>query len=366
MSQTELSTPARLGALDVFRGVTIVLMILVTHHGGTLNDTFPWLKHAEWHGVTVADFVYPFFLWIIGVAMSFSFAKRIENNADKQVLLVSVLRRSTMLFGLGLFVVNASLNFSLETIRMTGILQQIALCYLVGAVIVLYTSRDRLIYWIMGLLLIYWMLMTLTPVPDYGPGELIPDGNFAQYVDALLIGPRQGPFADTPSVLPMGSAVTLILFGALVGEWMTRNDLSSYTKILWGCVTGVTCLWLAMLLVDWIPVIKKLWTPSFVLLTSGVASLVFVLLYWIIDIMKHTTWCKPLVIFGTNATIVYAVSILVVNLATEVGIRYLLHEKVFSMLAPPMVASVLYGLMVLLAMYILARFLYMRRWFVRF
>lgn len=343
-----------------------MVMILVTHHGGTLRDTFPWLTHAEWYGVTIADFVYPCFLWIIGLAMSFSFVNQIERKADTQVLLVRVLRRSTMLFGLGLFVVNASLNFSLEAIRMTGILQQIAVCYLVGAVIVLYTSRDRLIYWIMGILLIYWMQMTLISVPDYGPGELTPDGNFARYVDSLLIGPRQGPFADTPSVLPMGSAITLILFGALVGGWMVRNDLSPYRKIIWGCVTGVTCLWLAILLVAWIPVIKKLWTPSFVLLTAGVASLVFVLLYWIVDMMKHTTWCKPLAILGTNATILYAVSILVVNLATEAGIRYVLHTKVFSMIAPPMVASLLYGLMVLSSMYILARFLYMRRWFVRF
>lgn len=366
MSQTELSTPARLGALDVFRGVTIVVMILVTHHGGTLNDTFPWLRHAEWHGMTVADFVYPFFLWIIGVAMIFSFAKRIERNADKQVLLVQVLRRSTALFGLGLLVTNASLNVSLETIRMTGILQQIALCYLVGAVIVLYTSRDRLIYWIMGLLTLYWMQMTLIPVPDVGPGELTPEGNFARYLDALLIGSRQGPYADTPSVLPMVSAITLILFGALVGGWMIRHDLSPHTKILWGCVTGVTCLWLAMLFVNWIPVIKKLWTPSFVLLTAGAASLVFVLLYWLIDMKKHTSWCKPLVIFGTNATIVYAVSILVANLSSEIGIRYVLHTKVFSMIAPPMVASLLYALIVLLGMYIFAGFLYMHRWFVRF
>jgi predicted acyltransferase len=341
-------------------------MILVTHHGGTLNDTFPWLKHAEWHGVTVADFVYPCFLWIIGVAMIFSFAKRIERNADKQVLLVQVLCRSTALFGLGLLVTNASLNFRLETIRMTGILQQIALCYLLGAVIVLYTSRDMLIYWIMGLLTLYWMQMTLIPVPDYGPGELTPDGNFARYVDALLIGSRQGPYADTPSVLPMVSAITLILVGALVGGWMIRNDLSPHTKILWGGVKAVTCLSLALLLMDWIPVIKKLWTPSFVLLTSGVASLVFVLLYWIIDLMKHTIWCKPLVIFGTNATILYAVSILVANLSSEIGIRYVLHAKVFSMIAQPMVASLLYGLIVLSGMYIFSRFLYMRRWFVRF
>jgi len=366
LSQTELSTPARLGALDVFRGLTIVVMILVTHHGGTLNNTFPWLRHAEWHGVTVADFVYPFFLWIIGVAMIFSFAKRIERNADKQVLLVQVLRRSTALFGLGLLVTNASLNFDLETIRMTGILQQIALCYLVGAVIVLYTSRDMLIYWIMGLLTLYWMQMALIPVPDVGPGELTPEGNFARYVDALLIGSRQGPYADTPSVLPMVSAITLILFGALVGGWMIRHDLSPHTKILWGCVKGVTCLSMVMLLVDWIPVIKKLWTPSFVLLTAGAASLVFVLLYWLIDMKKHTSWCKPLVIFGTNATIVYAVSILVANLSSEIGIRYVLHTKVFSMIAPPMVASLLYALIVLLGMYIFARLLYMHRWFVRF
>src|SRR5260370_11797478 len=129
--------PSRLLSLDAFRGATIASMILVNHPGS--NTTYPELEHAEWHGWTFTDMVFPFFLWIAGLSITLSFARRMEAGADRRKLLLHTLRRVALIFLLGLFL-NGFPSYNLATLRIPGVLQRIAVCYLIAAVIYLYTN----------------------------------------------------------------------------------------------------------------------------------------------------------------------------------------------------------------------------------
>ena len=171
------SQSSRLVSLDAFRGATIAGMIMV-NNPGTWEHVYPQLRHAAWHGWTFTDFIFPFFLWIVGVAMTFSFARRVEEGADTRKLLLHVVRRAAIIFALGLFLngfpfgLIGDREFALATFRIPGVLQRIAICYLIAGLIFLYTRVRGQIYWTVGLLAAYWMLMTLVPVPGIGPGHL--------------------------------------------------------------------------------------------------------------------------------------------------------------------------------------------------
>src|SRR4051794_32444611 len=178
----------RLVSLDAFRGATIALMVLV-NNAGSGRDAYPPLDHAEWHGWTITDTVFPSFLWIVGVAITLSLGKRLEAGTPKSALLPQILRRAALLFVFGL-AVYAFPQFNLGTQRILGVLQRIAICYLVASVIYLHTGVRGQILWIAGLLAAYWMMMTHIPVPGYGPGRLDVEGNFAHYIDRLVLGPH--------------------------------------------------------------------------------------------------------------------------------------------------------------------------------
>ncbi|MBX5495748.1 MAG: DUF1624 domain-containing protein, partial [Bryobacteraceae bacterium] len=176
MSTAPVLIPSpRLTSLDAFRGATIAAMLLV-NNAGDWNHVYPPLLHAKWHGWTPTDLVFPFFLWIVGVSMTFSFARRMARGDGRRAILLHVLRRSALIFAVGLFL-NAFPAFDFEHLRIPGVLQRIALCYLAAGAIVLYTDIKGQIGAAIALLAGYWALMTLVPVPGYGAGVLEPEGN---------------------------------------------------------------------------------------------------------------------------------------------------------------------------------------------
>src|SRR3954453_18555450 len=152
----------RLQSLDVFRGGTIAAMIMVNNQAS--SEAFAQLQHAHWHGWTFTDLVFPFFLWIIGISITFSFAKRIERGDDRSRLLLHILKRAAIIFAIGLFL-NGFPYFNLTTLRIPGVLQRIAICYLIGATIFLFTKTRGRILWCVGLLSAYWIFMKMIPVP---------------------------------------------------------------------------------------------------------------------------------------------------------------------------------------------------------
>src|ERR1039457_2926364 len=219
MEENSEKPAPRLVSLDAFRGATIALMVLV-NNAGSGRDSYRQLEHAAWHGWTITDTVFPSFLWIVGVAITLSLGKRLAAGIPKSRLIVQIARRAAVLFVFGL-AVYAFPNFNLGTQRILGVLQRIAICYLIVSVIYLFTRVRGQILWIVGLFAAYWMMMTLIPVPGYGPGRLDVEGNFAHYIDRLVLGAHN--YANTRTWDPEGVVSTLpaiatALFGVLAGQ----------------------------------------------------------------------------------------------------------------------------------------------------
>src|ERR1022692_3291703 len=220
MTENAGQTASRLVSLDAFRGATIALMVLV-NNAGSGRDSYPQLEHAAWHGWTITDTVFPSFVWIVGVAITLSLGKRLAGGTSKSRLMAQVARRAAVLFALGL-AVYAFPSFDLGTQRILGVLQRIAICYLIASAIYLFTGVRGQILWIVGLFAAYWMMMTLIPVPGYGPGRLDVEGNFAHYIDRLVLGAHN--YANTRTWDPEGVVSTLpaiatALFGVLAARF---------------------------------------------------------------------------------------------------------------------------------------------------
>ncbi len=299
--------PRRLVSLDAFRGLTIAGMILV-NNPGSWSYVYPPLQHAEWHGWTPTDLIFPYFLFIVGVAIPFSFRSRLGTVARTGHLMRHVLRRSLILIGLGV-AMRAIPTFDWAEMRLYGVLQRIGIVYLVaGASYIYLSARGRAVTG--GVLLLgYWAVMTLVPVPGYGAGDLSPEGNLASWLDRLLMPGRlwQGTW-DPEGLLSTFPAVVTSLLGIATGDWL-QADRSGEIKAR-GMLTAAALL--AALGLVWglaFPINKNLWTSSFTLFTSGTALLLFGSMYWLIDVKRlRGAWCAWMVVFGMNAIAVYVAS----------------------------------------------------------
>ncbi|MBA2628266.1 MAG: DUF5009 domain-containing protein [Gemmatimonadales bacterium] len=300
-------TPAvRLRSLDAFRGLTIAGMILV-NNPGSWQHIYPPLEHAEWNGWTPTDLVFPFFLFIVGVALVFSFARRMADGAGHAALTRKIAARAAAIFFIGLCL-NFIPRFDPSTIRIMGVLQRIAVAYFFAALIYVGLPARMHRHAVGALLLGYWALMTLVPVPGYGPGVLEPVGNLAQYIDShLLRGHMWKADWDPEGLLSTLPAIATCLLGTIAGRWLRTEGNpgdKTATMFVWGLaaiLTGV--VWNA-----WFPINKNLWTSSYVLLTAGLALHVLAAMYWVIDVRGRTRWAVPLEVFGSNALLVFVLS----------------------------------------------------------
>jgi predicted acyltransferase len=374
----------RLLSLDAFRGATIAGMILV-NNPGAWNDIYPQLRHAAWHGWTFTDFIFPFFLWIVGVAMTLSFARRVQQGADKKHLLLHVLRRAAIIFGLGLFLNGFPFgllfghNFTWEHIRIPGVLQRIAVCYLIASTIFMYSGIRGQIAWIVGLLASYWLMITLIPVPGYGAGILEPLGGLAWFVDSNLLSGHTWAGAPVPGFDPEGilstiPAIATTLLGVLTGHWL-RTDRSREEKTAWMFVAGNFFLLLGAILDMWMPINKGLWTSSYVVFMCGWALVCLAMFYWLIDVKGYTKWATPFVIYGMNAITVFVLSGLVAKSmglirwmqadGTVISLQHYLYTTLFVPLASPLNASLLWAICFITVMFAVVWFMWKRKWFLK-
>jgi predicted acyltransferase len=374
MTENAERTASRLVSLDAFRGATIALMVLV-NNAGSGRDSYRQLEHAEWHGWTITDTVFPSFLWIVGVAITLSLGKRLAGGIPKSRLMAQVARRAAVLFVFGL-AVYAFPNFDLGTQRILGVLQRIAICYLIASAIYLLTGVRGQILWIVGLFAAYWMMMTLIPVPGYGPGRLDVEGNFAHYIDRLVLGAHN--YAHTKTWDPEGLVSTLpaiatALFGVLAGGILRlRRDLAERTT--WLFVAGSLLLAAGLICTAWLPINKKLWTVSFSLFMAGLDFTVFAIFAWFIDGLGWRKTAKPLVIFGMNAIALYMISEGLAEMLDAVrvnapggaiSLQAYIYRSWFAPLASPANASLIYSLAFVAVIYAAAYGLYRRGWFLR-
>lgn len=364
----------RLVSLDLFRGATIAFMIIVNTQD---DETAYWpLKHARWNGWTPTDLVFPFFLFIVGVALAFSFAGRLRRGESRGTLMAHVLRRGLILFAIGLLLNGLVARFQLDSWRVYGVLQRIAICYVITAFLVLWSRRSGQLAAIAAACLVsYWILMRYVPVPGFGVPTrdvplLDPDRNLAAWLDRkLLMGHLFESTRDPEGVLSTIPALATSLLGVLTGQWL-RSKRSITTKAAGLFAAGLAGVCLGEFFNLWFPINKKLWTSSYVLLTAGFALISLALLYWLVDGKQwRGPWTKPFVVLGMNAIAAYvfaellAIVLIGVNVHLASGATMSWGEFVFSRFfmplgSPPNAAlffSIAFLLVCLAAMWVLYR-----------
>lgn len=360
----------RLESLDVFRGATIAGMMLV-NNPGRWDAVYPPLLHAQWNGWTFTDTVFPSFLWIVGVAMTLSFAKRMEAGGDRRALLLHTLRRGALIFLVGLFL-SGFPYFPLDRIRIPGVLQRIAVCYVIAGAIFLYTRIRGQAMFAAGFLVLYGLLMNYAPFPDRIADPFSRDANFSRYVDGLFLTGHmwsQTKVWDPEGIVSTLPATSTCLFGILTGH-MLRAAWSAAERTAWMFLWGALLTASGLIVNWWMPVNKSLWTSSYSLLMAGIAATAFAGCYWVVDIHGRRKWVRPFAIYGMNAIAVYVLSGVTARLLglIQIGERSLhrvIYESVFAPLAGPYNASLLFGLAFVLYLYGVAYVMYRRGWFLK-
>jgi predicted acyltransferase len=370
----QTSNSERLISLDVFRGITIAGMVLV-NNPGTWSSTYWPLEHAEWHGWTPTDLIFPFFLFIVGVAIPLALGRRLESGGNNRDLYLKVAKRALIIFALGIFLAGFP-YFHLSTIRIPGVLQRIAVCYLFASIIFLNTKVRAQVIITAALLIFYWLLMTRLHAPGFAAGDLSKDGSLASWVDRTIFGPhiwRQGVVYDPEGLLSTIPAIATTLFGVLTGQWL-RTNKSQYEKVTGLFVAGACCI-----VIDWcwnpfFPINKSLWTSSYVFFTGGLALEFLALCYWLIDIKKYQSWAKPFVVFGVNAIVLFVgtgVMARVMGLIKlpwgdrQISLQGWIFQKLFLSWAAPVNASLAYAIVFILLWLGLMWILYSRKLFIK-
>jgi predicted acyltransferase len=308
----------RLTSLDAFRGLTIAGMILV-NDPGSWDFVYPPLRHAEWHGWTPTDLVFPFFVFIVGVAISLSLSRHITEGMGKGGLSFKIFKRSAIIFALGLFL-RLIPHFDFASVRILGVLQRIALCYLFAALLYLRLGNKGRLGVSVLLLAGYWAALKFIPVPGYGPGVLDYSGNLVSYVDLkLLAGHLYEPAFEPEGILSTFPAIATALLGTLAGDWLLTKR-RPVAKAAGLAAAGAALTVLGLLLHPFFPINKKLWTSSFVIFTAGAALLLLAACYCLIDVRGWKRWATPFLIFGSNAIAAYVGSGLMVKLLALVKV----------------------------------------------
>jgi predicted acyltransferase len=374
-ARKEVLTSSRLVSLDVFRGITIAGMVLV-NNPGTWSSIYWPLAHAEWHGWTPTDLVFPFFLFIVGVAIPLAFGRRMESGGSKRDLYWKIARRTLIIFALGMFLA-AFPYFELSTIRIPGVLQRIAVCYFFASIIFLNTRVRTQVIITIALLLIYWLLVTRLHAPGFGTGDLSKEGSLASFIDRTIFGPHiwaQGKVYDPEGILSTIPAIATTLFGVLTGQWL-RTDKTPYEKVAGLFVAGASCVVIGWCWNPFFPINKALWTSSYVFFTGGLALEFLALCYWLIDIQKYQRWAKPFVVLGVNAIVLYVGSGIMAELlglikvpqgdGTQISLQGWIFQNLFLSWASPINASLGYAIAFVLLWLGLMWILYSRKIFIK-
>lgn len=292
----------RLVSLDVFRGITIAAMILVNNPGS--NHVYWPLEHAAWDGWTPTDLIFPFFLFIVGVSITLALGRRVEMGGGRGDVLLKIVRRSLIIFLLGL-TLNGFPYFHLSTIRIPGVLQRIALCYFLAALLFVFTNWKTQPSLLLALLIGYWLLMTHVAAPGFAVGDLSKQGSLASYLDRwLLAGHTYTKSYDPEGILSTIPAVATTLMGILTGHWL-RSARPALEKVAGVFAAGTGALVAGWIWNIWFPINKALWTSSYAFFTGGLALLFLGVCYWLIEIENYRRWAKPFVVFGANALALY-------------------------------------------------------------
>jgi predicted acyltransferase len=378
------ASTTRMLSLDVFRGMTVAGMILV-NNPGTWGAIYSPLEHATWDGWTPTDLIFPFFLFIVGVAIALALGRRAESDAGKRDLYLKIIRRSLIIYALGTFLAwfpfynfttHTFIGFS--TVRLTGVLDRIAVCYLFAALIFINTNWRRQVVIVACLLLAYWAILMLVPAPGFAAGDLSKQGSIASYVDRTLLGNHiwkgGDKIYDPEGFLSTIGALATTLCGVLTGHFL-RTRREPLEKVAAMFVAGAGCIVAGWAWNYWFPVNKSLWTSSYVLFTTGMALELLALCYWLIDIKGYRRWSVPFVVFGTNALAVFFLTGICAKLLTLIkltgadgkpgALQTVILKNFFLSWAAPVNASLAFALCFVLLWLGLMAILYRRGIFIK-
>jgi len=367
----------RLVSLDVFRGATIAGM-LVVNTPGTWSHVYGQLLHADWHGWTYTDTIFPFFLFIVGVSMAFSFGRRREEGGSRGRLILHTLRRAAIIFGLGLGLnVLSVFLFHRTYLRIPGVLQRIGVCFFFAALVYLLLGKRGLLPAAAVLLVTYWALMTFVPVPGYGTGRMDLEGNFARYVDTAVLGRhtwKHDPDWDPEGPLSTIPAIATTLLGIVAGEWL--RAAADWKKKIAGLIGGGAVAFFAGL--AWgavFPINKNLWTSSYSLLMSGLCAVCLAACLWVVDVKGWKGWSVPIEWLGVNAIALFVLSTLATLLMLWVKVtgddgktRSLysaIYQTIFNHFEDQRIGSLLFALAYLAVWTAVFGVLYRRRIFIK-
>lgn len=376
----------RLLSLDAFRGFTMAAMVLV-NNPGSWEHIYPQLEHAQWNGWTFTDWIFPFFLWIVGMSVTYSLSSRKHKGDTKQKLVLQIFRRTAVLFSIGVFLNGFPFGllfgsqFNISTIRIPGVLQRIAICYCCASLFFLSLNKKNIGIIVVILLSVYWMFMKLIPIPDGETGILEAGKNFAAYIDSLILSGhmwRNTLTWDPEGIVSTLPAIATTLFGVLTGEYLRTSQHSKIEKGNWMFVIGSGLLLLGAILDMWLPINKSLWTSSYAIFMAGWAMVIFSLFYFLLDVKNITWWSYPFVVYGSNAITAYVISslqeTLVYGISTTVvsslGVIHSISVKeyvmtYFSRYFSLHTASLIYGLLTVGAIYCLLWIMWKKKIFIK-
>lgn len=385
MSAEIQEKPERLLSLDVFRGLTVAGMVLV-NNPGTWGAIYDPLKHAEWNGATPTDYIFPFFLFIVGVSITLALGRRVETGGIGSEVYLKIFKRAAIIFALGILLAWFPFyNFSKEewtspaTLRIMGVLQRIAVCYLFAALIFVRTNWKQQAIIAGALLIVYWALMTLINVPGCEVTTMNDKAcNLAAYLDRVILTEnhiwRQGKVYDPEGLLSTIPAIATTLSGVLCGHWL-KQKREPYEK-----VAGLFFFGVALAALGWcwglaFPINKALWTSSYVLYMAGLALCFLGFCYWLIDIKDYRAWAKPFVIFGVNALALFVGSGMLskimglIKIPTADGksltLQPWIFNNIFLPIAQPINASLMYALSYILFWLFLMWLLYRKNIYIK-
>ena len=376
--QAKLPTQ-RLVSLDALRGfnfiwilgadgAVIALADMMRAHGGALatagNVLRAQMTHPYWEGLRFFDLIFPLFIFITGVAVTLALPKQVEREGIAKTHL-RVAKRALLLYVLGL-IYYGGLSGDFDHIRYVGVLQRIAICYLAAAILFLNLDWRGLVAATVTLIVGYWALMTFVPVPGVGAGSYAPNANLANWLDTqFLPGRMWDKTRDPEGLLSTLPAIATCLLGVLSGFVLTRLDIGASRKSAWliggGVVLAVTgCLWALQM-----PLIKSIWTPSFVLVTGGLSAILLGIFHQVIDVWGYKRWTPVFVWIGANAITLYLLNAL---MGFDVPAKRIAGGEFgarLDALLLPGIGALLVNLVALGLVIALAGYLYRRKIFLR-
>jgi len=349
-------------------------MILV-NNPGSWSHVYPPLLHAEWHGWTATDLIFPFFLFIVGVSITLSMSSRKARLSSSSGIYRKIVRRSLVLFALGLFL-NGFPFYDLATLRIPGVLQRIAVCYFFAAVVFLNCNVRTQATWTALPMLIYWAFMQWIPVPGAGAGSYAQGANFSAWLDGLLLEGHmwsQTRTWDPEGVFSTLPAISTTLFGVLAGGLLKR-DMTEGRKSAWLLACGIAAVALGAAWHQWLPINKNLWTSSYALFMSGMAMVFLAVSHYLIDVRGWRRGTGPFRVYGMNAITVFVLSGVVGRLlylvkwdaaGGPVTLKEWLYETIFLSWLSPVNASLGYALTFVFLSYLAMYYLYRKQIFIK-